>query len=132
MNEVENAVFLYIKGDRLALHGASTRYMRLRLCVCQVSFIDGGGEGGLASTANDAMFRCKTLLHTTGSGPATRGSGGGGGGGGWPNGEFQCEVRLSLRLFAGCLHGVMAPSTPTNVTCHSRPCETVHGGSAVS
>eukprot|EP00752_Nemacystus_decipiens_P005394 g4890.t1 len=67
----------------------------------KVSFIDGGGGDGLASTANDAMFRCKTLLHTTGSGPATPGSGsggGGGGGGGWLDGKFQCETFHGGRL----------------------------------
>ncbi|CAM9124748.1 unnamed protein product [Ectocarpus sp. 8 AP-2014] len=58
----------------------------------KISFI----EGGLASTTN-AMFRCKTLLHTTGSSaPATCSAGGGGGG--WPDGEFQCETFHGERL----------------------------------
>lgn len=62
------------------------------ISITQISFV----EGGLASTTN-AMFSCKTLLHTTGSSaPATCSAGGGGGG--WPDGEFQCEVRVSIKL----------------------------------
>ncbi|CAM9350698.1 unnamed protein product [Ectocarpus sp. 12 AP-2014] len=58
----------------------------------KISFV----EGGLASTTN-AMFRCKTLLHTTGSSaPATCSAGCGGGG--WPDGEFQCETFHGGRL----------------------------------
>ncbi|CAM9281392.1 unnamed protein product [Ectocarpus sp. 13 AM-2016] len=58
----------------------------------KISFV----EGGLASTTN-AMFRCKTLLHTTGSSaPATCSAGYGGGG--WPDGEFQCETFHGGRL----------------------------------
>ncbi|CAN0378860.1 unnamed protein product, partial [Ectocarpus fasciculatus] len=58
----------------------------------KISFVDGG----LASTT-DAMFRCKTLLHTTGSStPETCSAGSIGGG--WPDGEFQCETFHGGRL----------------------------------
>lgn len=72
-------------------------YLSLAL-THQVSFMDGGGAGGgPTSTANYAMFRCKTLVHTTGSAP-TAGGGDGGNGAGWPHGEFQFEVCFSLRM----------------------------------
>ncbi|CAM9780492.1 unnamed protein product [Scytosiphon promiscuus] len=64
----------------------------------KVSFMDGEGRrGGATSTTNDAMFRCKTLVHTTGSLPVT----GGGDGGiiaGWQNGKFQFETFHGGRL----------------------------------
>lgn len=67
------------------------------LCHCKVSFIDGAVQGG-AFTCEDPMFRCKTLLHTTGTGPRTTGEGG------WEQGQFRCEARpmadvvLAVRL----------------------------------
>lgn len=57
--------------------------------MAQVSFIDGAG-GTEVPSAGNAMFRCKSLLHTTGLGPRVEKANDPYTG--WEGGHFQFEV----------------------------------------